>query len=204
MRLAALFLLTTAAQAEPPSAVRIENSEEAGTCTAAPLAPDLIVTAAHCLAPGREGYRAQPTAGAAQGIVRVHPHPVFALAPPGPVRFRFDVALAELAAPLGSAPLPVGPPPVPGERLAIETWRRGEPAPQRRGCAVLAAPAGAVVLDCAVGTGHSGAPVLRETGEGAEIVAVLVATLTFEGRPAALGVALQDRLEVLLQAAGRD
>lgn len=196
------LLLATPAQAEPVSA-RIESAETPGTCGAAALAPGRIVTAAHCLRPGAGTYSLRAPGAAPVPLAAITRHPLYGLIPPSPARFRYDLALAE--APDAAPPaLPVGAPPAAGETLAVETWRRGEPAPARRDCPVLRADAGGAVLGCAVAAGHSGAPVLRMTAAGPELVAVVVARLEEGGGPAALAVPLAPRLDALREAAGAE
>jgi len=93
-------------------------------CTGAALAPDLVLTAAHCVLPGAdykivEYERGQPQL---RDVARVIAHPQFKLQSLLAHRATADVALLKLAAPLASvAPASLGPtPPVaPGDGFLV-------------------------------------------------------------------------------------
>lgn len=203
-----LFGTATLALADPDSAIsgRIEHSDSLGTCGAVRLDTDLILTAAHCASPDRSGtsFRAGDDT-ATRLLDRVHRHPAHGLGSSAFDRFRFDIAVATLVAPMdSSAPVPVGAPATAGEVLTLETWRRGEASPSRTACPVIGLDDGLVTLDCAVTGGHSGAPVLRLGSGSAELVAVVVATLSVGDRPAALAVGVDRHLDTLRALAGRN
>ena len=83
-------------------------------CTGAALAPDLVLTAAHCVLPGAdykivEYERGQPQL---RDVTRVTAHPNFKLQTLLAHRATADVALLKLAAPLANVALaPLGPTP---------------------------------------------------------------------------------------------
>jgi secreted trypsin-like serine protease len=81
-------------------------------CSGAALAPDLVLTAAHCVLPGADYKIVEYERGAPQlrDVVRVTAHPSFNLQTLLAHRATADVALLKLAAPLGSVtPSPLGP-----------------------------------------------------------------------------------------------
>jgi len=92
-------------------------------------------------------------------------------------RLRFDIAIARLEAPVPAAratPIPPGPEAQIGETLYIVSWRRdGSTKPRQRACKVIEGATGLVTLACAVKGGESGAPVLRKTKDGLELVAII-------------------------------
>jgi hypothetical protein len=174
-----------------PAAVgRLQRDVEAprGSCTGTLIAPDLVLTAGHCLGgleagmsyrfeaawqDGRPGFRA--------GVAERR-RPAFRGA--GPLGIGSDIALLRLDRP---APREVAPPiPIAPGALAREFVLYGFAAsaphetPQARTCFRLQGwPADApevLGLTCAVVSGNSGAPLLRATPEGWRLVAVMAAT----------------------------
>src|ERR1044072_576643 len=92
-------------------------------CTGAALAPDLVLTAAHCVLPGAdykivEYERGQPQL---RDVTRVTAHPNFKLQTLLAHRATADVALLRLAAPLTVPPAPLGPTPAvsPGDTFMV-------------------------------------------------------------------------------------
>ena len=203
--IAALFAATPT-RAEPFS-VRLEALRSEQTCGAALIAPDTFVTAGHCLASNVRGGRMvrAPVADGTAPIRQSARHPFFETSPPGAARLPYDVALGTLRlnGRLRPAPiLPVGEVPVAGEVLTVETWLRSEERPSRRDCPVL--QAGRIVtLGCSAVSGHSGAPVLRMTPDGPELVAVLVAHQPVAGGGRALAAPLAPRIGTLREGIGQ-
>ena len=192
-----------------PFSIRLESATPEQTCGAALVASGGIVTAGHCLASNvRQGRMIREPGG--DGTVPIRQsarHPVYDTAPPSLSRFAYDLTLAGLGAasePIsGVAVLPIGAPPVSGEVLVVETWLRTDDAPSQRDCPVLDAfPL--VVLDCPVVSGHSGAPVVRITASGAELVAIVVASQNGgrENRARALAASVAPRIGALLETFG--
>jgi hypothetical protein len=193
----------------------------AGTrfCTAMLIAPDVVVTAAHCLYHPRTyarvpvselrfvaGLRLGETA-AVRRATRAVTRPDFAFegfaAPDGVTA---DLALVELARP------------VPEENAAA--WARGELDPEtplaivsyardraqapsiETPCRVASAFGGAAAIECAVDYGASGAPVFQGEGEARRLVAVVSAMgrVLATGDDVTLAVLVEPGLDALVEA----
>jgi V8-like Glu-specific endopeptidase len=156
----------------------------AAICTGTLVAPDLVLTASHCLglraktpmapasvtfAPGYragdEGLRRSGAEIIASGIDGL----------PG------DLALLRLDAPVPpevAQPLPLAAaPPAPGTALTLLAYRRDAPDDLNRTdpCIVLTEEAPVVGLSCPVVSGNSGAPLLAQSGGAWHVAAVAVA-----------------------------
>jgi secreted trypsin-like serine protease len=166
-------------------------------CTGVAIAPDLVLTAAHCVLPGAEYKRAafdanrQPVFGDVRAIAR---HPQFNLKTMQQHRATADVALMKLAQPVSAAPVALGGPRgriAVGERFTVVGYGvavlgDGTTAATLR-TATLAATGqpGSLQLrlvDPAGGgarsglgacTGDSGAPVYQDSGGAPAVIGVV-------------------------------
>ncbi len=175
--------------------VNIAGYNSRRMCTGTLIAPDRVLTAAHCVLGPRDtpatpgeivfaaGWRAGAAAADARGAaLEVHPGFAEGLAA-GEVRIVHDLALLTLDRPLdGVSPLPVAALPeadLPDAAplLAILGYRADRPhiATRSAPCAVTHRAPGAFVTDCAVVEGTSGAPVVAETAAGWRVVGVVSA-----------------------------
>lgn len=172
-----MFALPVSAD-QVASAGRIEFSGQTGSCSAVLIRPDVIATAAHCA--GESGnvffHPGDGIGGTAYVVKRFLNHPLYDSATSRiDWRLRFDIAIGELAEPVPSdraTPIEMGDDAMVGERLFLISWRGGD-RPRQRICQVIDGIAGLVTLGCAVRGGESGAPVMRKTDTGLELVAII-------------------------------
>lgn len=193
------------------AAGRIEVGGGPGGCSAALIAPDIVITAAHCVSEDEGktytfhlGSRAdiQPVQ-----VERVVVHPLYSdLEGQKLRRLRFDIAIAKLSRPVDletAKHFPMGDEAQTGEGLFMASWRSGT-RPRERRCVVIEADVpGIVALGCRVRGGESGAPVLRMTDAGVELVAIVNSTATYKGRSVAFAADVRGRIDPLLTRLNR-
>jgi Trypsin len=173
-------------------------SHSRGFCTGVALAPDLVLTAAHCVAPGAE-YRIIEFDAAHQPVLKpvtsVARHPSFKLDALLAHRATADVGLLKLAAPLAAPALPAQIAGrtafTPGDRFTVAGYGVAVRGDGRTGGRVRAASLVATgrpgtlqvrLVDPATAgqrpglgacTGDSGAPAFEEIGGTAAVVGVV-------------------------------
>lgn len=189
----------------------------AGGCTGTLIAPDLVLTAAHCLQSRVDGVlvsahqlRFSPATvtglpGQAFTGKRITVHPVFDL--PGLSdrrRLLRDIGLLHLET---EVPANLATPINTGERqkngsagfLISFRGRSGGPARQRT-CPFLSTDAGLIELGCDIRSGESGAPVLMVRDNQLTIVAVVSSRSHNGAQPVGLAVDLGAGMAGLLEA----
>lgn len=189
------------------AAGRIENAVTGGTCSAALIAPDVIVTAAHCASEWTAKYLKFRSSVHESDPVQVEHfvvHPFYQdFIAQRFRRLRFDIAVGRLAKPLTEPsvlPFPLGDVARPGEGLFLASWRaQSGPRPRLRRCLVIEGQVkGVVTLGCRVRGGESGAPILRLTEDGVELVAIVNSTARMDGKDVALAADVRLRIAPLL------
>ena len=190
--------------------VNVTGLDRRSMCSGTLVAPDLVLTAAHCLF-RPDGRIARPQdvhfiAGWRRGGFAAHrlaaellPSPDYRPdTSPEPEAVAHDSAIVRLEAPIPAAEAtPVALAGLPGgeARFSIIGYRRDRPhAPSRLdGCAIIWHGPGALGLDCAVMEGSSGAPLLWLSPEGWRVVGVMSASVAGAGEVASLAaIALPD------------
>ncbi|NDR58209.1 trypsin-like serine peptidase [Aliiruegeria sabulilitoris] len=188
-------------------------------CTGALIAPDMVLTAAHCLfepdtgelIPVAQmeflaGFR-NGRAEAYRGIRRAVSHPEYDFGSDQKVfRVSRDLALLELERPIRSTH--VIPFDIAGARLrkgnevtvvSYAENRAAAPSLQQV-CHVLESYRGVGMLSCSVDFGASGAPIFLMSETGPRIVSVVSAKAEAGGQPVALGGQLHGSMEALEEA----
>lgn len=186
-----------------------------GFCTGTLIAPDLVLTAGHCLYDKETGARIDPgvmtflaglrngRAEAYRGVKAAAAHPAYVYdADDAAGRVGHDLALVRLDQPIrvpGIRPFALDTEPAEGDSVSVVSYARNrEEAPSlQETCDVLARAQEMLVMSCDVDFGASGAPVLaRRDGEW-RIVSVVSAKAELDGQKVALGVVLSGPMAAL-------
>jgi len=179
-----------------------------GFCTGALVAPDMVLTAAHCLfdprsnapiAPERIVFRAGLRDGVAiaeRAGYRAVVHPRYDHRQPnGPDRVRHDLALLQLARPISTGdadPFAVDSLDDAAPDVSVVSYAvgRAEALSREGRCSVTGRGQGMIGFDCDLSFGSSGAPVFQRRDGRLRIVSVVSSGARQEGREISVGMDL--------------
>ena len=179
-----------------------------GFCTGALIAPNLVLTAGHCLFDKKTGDRINHReveflagwrngrASAYRSVRRAVVHPDYEYA--GHVSskgVRNDLALLELEHPIRDGkitPFDTAARPRRGAKVGVVSYGKGrsEAPSLQELCRVLAQQDGVLVTSCTVESGSSGAPIFVIDEGRVQIVSVVSAKAEVEGQAVSLGTTL--------------
>ena len=196
------------------------NINNKNMCTGALVAPDLVLTAAHCLYDPRTGGRVDPAtiwfeaglsgrrAVALRQVVRAVMHPQYRYRPGGSHQIGSDLAVLKLDRPISRSriqPLAMSNGAARGDVLGVLSYTRHHATRQRlkESCSVLARQSRTLVMSCLVDFGASGSPVLElRPGLPPRLVSVISAKAAMGNRRVSIGTALDASLRDLMRRAG--
>lgn len=220
--------IAESAENSPPANVPVQGWEAVGRlninnkymCTGALIAPDLVLTAAHCLYDPHSGQPVDPTsirfeagldgaqAAALRQVARAVTHPQYRYRPQGIHQIGSDLAVLKLSHPISRShvqPLILSSEAARGDVLGVMSYttRHANQPKLQRSCNVLARQSRTLVMSCSVDFGASGSPVLEmRPGQPPRLVSVIAAKAAMGHRKVSIGTAFDASLRELVRRAG--
>ncbi|MBT8154101.1 trypsin-like serine protease [Epibacterium ulvae] len=189
-------------------------------CTGALIAPNLVLTAAHCLFDPQTGRAVNPGnirfeaglngryAKAARQVVKAVVHPKYVFRPVGDAQIGHDLAVLRLDRPISTEhiqPFATSSQAGRGDAVGVMSYsyeHRDRPNWEQP-CHVLARKAQTMVMTCRVEYGASGSPVFEVLpGRPPRLVSVISAKAAMGNRRVSIGTAIDNSLWELVQRAG--
>lgn len=186
-----------------------------GFCTGALIAPDLVLTAAHCMYDkstnaeydlSRIEFQAGLRGGRpeASRLVRnavLHPNYVHT-GDATPDLVRYDVALLQLERPIRTSritPFEISTSIRSGTEIGVISYAqdRSDAPSLQEVCNVLGQQDGVLIMDCNVNFGSSGAPIFRNENGVPRLVSVVSSMAELDGVKVSLGMDLAEPIAVL-------
>ncbi|NSY38278.1 serine protease [Leisingera sp. ANG59] len=211
----------TAVQAVPGwQAVGRLNIGGRAMCTATLIAPDLVLTAAHCMHDIRHGRRVNPRsikfeAGlngrqskAARSVAKVVIHPGYRHGRTSQFQTGTDIAVLRLDRAISGEvvrPLSLAAAPQKGAQVDVMSYSHSNASSPRlqSACHVIAARQSSVITTCRVDYGASGSPVLQtRPGRLPQLVSVISSKARMGGKGVSLAAPLGHDLQKLIGQAG--
>ncbi|KIC23121.1 MULTISPECIES: trypsin-like serine peptidase [unclassified Leisingera] len=189
-------------------------------CTATLIAPDLVVTAAHCMFDVRHGRQVNPRsirfeAGlngrqskAARKVAKAVIHPGYRHGQTSQFQTGTDIAVLRLDRAISGdvvRPLSLAAAPQKGAQVDVMSYSHSNATSPRlqSACQVLSARQSSVITTCRVDFGASGSPVLQtRPGRLPQLVSVISSKARMSGRGVSLAAPLGHELQALIRQAG--
>ena len=197
--------------------INIATHNRRGMCTGTLIAPDIALTAAHCVTRRGTGavfaardvhfvagwHKGRFSGHSKASAIYVHPD-WLGVGPMNREALSSDLALIRLQTPIkitSAAPFAVGRPGLPGDTVTLISYRRdrAHALTRQSHCRYSAIDEALLVLGCAIVKGTSGAPVFSVTDGTPKVVAVISAK-SQTGTPRAFAVHIDRVLETMLAA----